>query len=90
MAGAENEESWRAAEVLNIRGVPSNPVPGAGRDHMIIEVSGSRHAERGEDEHAPALERENCDTLSRVAVSDPTERRMYITRSLIREYGVTE
>ena len=40
---------------------------------MPLEVSGSRHAERGEDEHAPAQEREKRDTRSTVAALDHNE-----------------
>ena len=39
--------------------------------------NGSRHAERGEDEHAAAQEREKCDTFPTVAALDPTVRIMY-------------
>ena len=49
-------------------------MPGFGGDHIPIEANGSRHAERGEDEHAPAQEREKCDTRPTVAAPDP----MYI------------
>ena len=84
------DQRWCAEEVLNIRGIASNPVPGAGGDHIPIAANGTKHAERGEDEHTPAQEREKCDTRSTVAAPDPTVRRMYITRSHIREYGATE
>ena len=67
-----------------------NSVPGMGRDHIPIEANGSRNAERGEDEHTPAQEREKCDTRPTVDTLDTTVRRMYITRSHIREYGFTE
>ena len=76
--------------VLNMGGIPSNPVPGAGGDHIPIEASGTRHTERGEVEHAAAPEREKCDTRSTVAALDPTVRRMCMTRSHIRQCGVTE
>ena len=76
-----------AEEVLSMRGIPSNPVPGVGGDHIAIETNGSRHAERGEDEHTP---RGKCDTLPTVAALDPTVRKMYITRAHIRDYGATE
>ena len=84
------DQRWCAEELLNIRGIPSNPVPGVGGDHIPIEANGTRHAERGEDEHVPAPERESCDTRSTVAAPDPTVRMMYITGSHIREYGATE
>ena len=57
------------------------------RSHPI-EANGSRHAERGEDEHAPAQEREKCDTRPTVAAPDPMY--IYITRSHIRDYGATD
>ena len=38
-----------AEEVLSMRGIPSNPVLGVGRDHIPTEVNGSWHAERGEE-----------------------------------------
>ena len=79
------EQRWCAEYVLSIRGVPSNPVPGVGGDHIPIEVGGSRHAERGEDEHAPAQEREKYDTQPTGAVPDLTVRRMYMTRSHISD-----
>ena len=68
------DQRWCAAEVLNIRRIPSNPVRGAGGDHILIEAYGTKHSERGEDEHAPALEREKCGTRSAVAAPDPTVR----------------
>ena len=81
----------RAVEVLNFQGIPSNPVPGAGRGTTSqLRSTGQKHAERGEDEHAPVREREKCDTRSTVARPDPTVRRMYISRSHIRENGATE
>ena len=51
------DQRWCAEEVLNMRGIPSNPVPGAGGDHIPIEANGTKHAVRGEDEHAPAQHR---------------------------------
>ena len=81
------EQRWCAEDVLSIRGVPSNPVPGVAGDRIPIEVGGSRHAERGEDEDAPAQERERCDNQTTNGAPDPTVRRMYITRSHIRDYG---
>ena len=45
------EQKWCAENVLSVRGAPLNPVPGVRGDHIPIEVGGSRHAERGEDEH---------------------------------------
>ena len=84
------DQRWCAEEVLSIRGLLSNPVPGVGGDPISIEADGSRHAERGEDERTPAQEHEKCDALPTVAAPDTTVRRMYITRSHIREYGATE
>ena len=55
-----------------------------GGDNMLIEVNGSTHAERGEDEHAPAQGRKKCDTGPTVAVPYPTVRRLYMTTSHIR------
>ena len=65
------DERWRAEEVLNIRGISSNPV------HIPNVTNGAGYSERGEDKHAPAQEREKCDTRSTVAASDPTVRRLY-------------
>ena len=45
------DQRWCAEEVLNIRGIPSNPVPGAGGDHLPIEVNEAKHTEREEGEH---------------------------------------
>ena len=42
------DQRWFAEEVLSIRGIPSTPVP----CDTLVEVSGPRHNERGEDEHA--------------------------------------
>ena len=67
---------WYAEDVLNIRGVPSNPVPGVGGDHVPGEVGGSRHAERGEDEHAPAQELEKYDNQPTVAEPHRTSESM--------------
>ena len=47
------EQRWCAEDVLSMRGVQSNPVPGVGGDHVPVDVVGSRNAECGEDEHAP-------------------------------------
>ena len=85
----ENQR-WCAEEVLNIRGVPSNPVVGAAGDHISIEANGTRRAELGEDERVPAQDREECDTRTTVAAPDPTVWRMYKARSHIREHGATE
>ena len=41
-------ERWRAEEVLHIRGVPSNPIPGAG---TAIEANEARRAELVEDQY---------------------------------------
>ena len=79
-----------SSPVLDIRGVPSNPVPGAGGDHIPIKANKARRAELGEDDHVPALEREECDTRTTVVAPDPTVRRMYVTRPHIRAYGATE
>ena len=84
------DQRWCVEEVLSIHGIPSNSVPGVGRDRILIKVRGSRHAERGEDEHGPAQEHEMCDILPTVAAPGPTVRRMYITRAHIREYGAAE
>ena len=86
------DQRWCAEEVLlNIRGIPSNPVPGAGGDHIPTETNGTKHAERGEDEHARAREAREVWTLAlTVAAPDPTVRRMYTTKSHIREYGATD
>ena len=84
------DQRWRAEEVLNIRGIPPNPVPGTGGDHTPIEVNGTKHAEHGEDEHALAREREKSDTRSTVAASDPTVRTMYRASWHIREHGASE
>ena len=65
-------------------------MPGARGDHIPFEANGRKHAELGEDEHARSWEREKCDTRSTVAATDPTVRRMYTTRSHVREYSVTE
>ena len=51
------------------------PVPDTGEDHILVEVSGSRHTERGEDEHAQPREREKCDPRLTVAAPGPTMRR---------------
>ena len=47
------DQRWCAEEVLNIRGIPYNPVPGAGGDHIPIEANRTRHAVHEEDEHVP-------------------------------------
>ena len=49
-----------------------------------------QHAERREDEHAPAQEREKYDTQTTVAALDSTVRRTHTTRSHIRDYGASE
>ena len=84
------DQRWRTEEVSSIRGIPSNPVPSAGKDHIPTEVKGTKHAERGEDEHAPARERKKCDVRPTVATPEPTVRRMHMTRTHTREYGATE
>ena len=79
------DQRWCAEEVLNNRGIPSNIVPGVGGDHIPIEANGTRHADRGGDENAPAEERR-----AHVAARDPTMRSMYVTKAHIREYGAAE
>ena len=54
------DQRWCAEEMLNMGGIPSNPVPGAGGDHIANDANGTKHAERGECVHAPAQEREKC------------------------------
>ena len=78
------EQRWCAG----IRGVPSNPVTGVQGNHIPIEVGGSRHAERGEDEHATAQEREKCDTQTTLAAPDPTVRttQFTVTDGACKEY----
>ena len=66
------DQRWCVEEVLNTQGIPSNPVPGAGGGYIRIEANGTKHAERGEGEHAPAQEREKCDT--RTTVAAPTKQ----------------
>ena len=80
-------QRWRAEKVMNIRGVPSNPIPGVGGDHVPLEANEARHAELGENEHVPAQERGECDTRTTVAAPDRTLRRIYVT---FRACGVTE
>ena len=73
------DQRWRADEVLNIRGVPSNPVQSAGGDQ--IEANGVRRREPGKDEHMPVQEGRACDTRATVAAPDSTVRRMYFKRT---------
>ena len=79
------DQRWRTEEVLSKRGIPSNPVPSTGKDHIPTEVKGTKHAERGEDEHAPARKHKKCDVRPTVAALEPTVRRMYVTRTHTRE-----
>ena len=59
-------------------------LPRVGGDHIPIEDGGSRYSERGEDEHAPAQDREKCDNQATVAAPDMAVIRLYRTRSHIR------
>ena len=58
------DQRWCAEELLNLREIPSNPVPGAGGDHIPNEANGTRHAERGQDEHVPTQESVRIVTLA--------------------------
>ena len=79
------DQRWRTEEVLSKRGIPSNPVPSTGKDNIPTEVKGTKHAERGEDEHAPARKHKKCDVRTTVVALEPTVRRMYVTRTHTRE-----
>ena len=79
---SEREECEKTSREPEVRGGSAertrNTVKTSARcGRPRIEVSGSRHAERGEDEHAPAQECEQCDILPTVAATDPTVRRLY-------------
>ena len=52
------DQRWCADEVLNMRGVPSSPMLGAG-DQILIEANVARHAEAKEEENMPVQERES-------------------------------
>ena len=67
------DQRWCTEEVLSTRGIPSNPVPSTGKDHIPTEVNGTKHA--------LAREREKCDARPIVAAPDPTVRGMYMTRT---------
>ena len=67
--------------MLNIRGVPSDPVSGAEGDHVPTEAHRVRHAELGGDEHMPTQEREECDTRTIVAALDRILRIFYVQRA---------
>ena len=57
---------------------------------LLLKSTGQGMPRRGEDEHAPAPEREKRDTRPTVAAPSPTVRRLCTTRSHIREDGATE